>query len=111
MSVNHLKFISRLEAAALFNCHKATIERWESEGKLPVKSVMIGCICYYNRAEILKFRETKAKAKCGRVTGFKVTGYKKGDADLVLGKVSNVDYFPGQNRLNININFNELNYL
>ena len=71
---------------------------------------MIGCICYYNRAEILKFRETKEKAKCGRVTGFKVTGYKRNDTDLVLGKVS-IDYFPGQNRLNININFNELNYL
>tara|TARA_R110000868_G_scaffold205446_3_gene454006 strand:- start:46 stop:375 length:330 start_codon:yes stop_codon:yes gene_type:complete len=108
--VDHRKFISRLETAALFNCHKATIERWESEGKLPVKSIMIGCICYYNRAEILKFRETKEKAKCGRVTGFKVTGYKRNDADLVLGKVS-IDYFPGLSRLNININFNELNYL
>ena len=66
MYIDHSVWISRAETAVLLDVDKTTVERWERFKKMPYKSRKIGTTCYYDRQQMLDFKEAGGMPKTGQ---------------------------------------------
>ena len=71
MQVDRNQYVTRKEAAKIFECAPTTYWSWALDGRAPGKCFRVGCIDYYNKQELLDFKSK------GGIVGFK-TGRKKG---------------------------------
>ena len=77
MQVDRNQYVTRKEAAKIFECAPTTYWSWALDGRAPGKCLKVGCIDYYNKQELLDFKSKGGivRFKTGRKKGYRVTIY------------------------------------
>ena len=74
MQVDRNQYVTRKEAAKIFECSPGTYWSWALDGRAPGKCLKVGCIDYYNKQELLDFKSKGGivRFKAGRKKGYRV---------------------------------------